>query len=113
MRYVQRDKSGKVIGHYSNPQDYAQECVPDDHPDIADYNARRKAARNTPTEVRVTSTVIKSPWPRGVTRLLAKQFGVSEQEMMQMIKDEAKEPYLGIPGMGGVDAWRLEGYEVE
>ena len=39
MRYIQRDKTGKVIGHFANEQPYATECVPDDHPDIVKFHA--------------------------------------------------------------------------
>lgn len=44
-RYLQRDDNGKVIGHYANPQPYAQEQVPGDHPEILKWNERRKADR--------------------------------------------------------------------
>ncbi len=40
MRYVQRNEEGKVIGHFANPQQgYAEEALPDDHPDIAEFEA--------------------------------------------------------------------------
>jgi hypothetical protein len=45
MRYVQRDASGALIGHYANPQPYAQEAVADDHPDVLAWQAAREAAR--------------------------------------------------------------------
>lgn len=42
-RYVQRDKSGRVTGHFANPQPgYAEEELPEDHPDIKDYHNERK-----------------------------------------------------------------------
>lgn len=42
MRFLQRDESGKLVGHYANPQPYAQEAVADDHPDIVAWNTARK-----------------------------------------------------------------------
>ena len=47
MRYVQRDKEGKVIGHFSNIQEYAVEILDDEHPDILAFNARRKSNKST------------------------------------------------------------------
>lgn len=44
MRYLQRDDDGRVIGHYANPQSFATEEVPDDHPDLVAWDAARKAA---------------------------------------------------------------------
>lgn len=42
-RFVQRDSDGKLIGHYANPQPgYAEEELPDDHPDILAWQAARK-----------------------------------------------------------------------
>lgn len=42
-RWVQRDKSGKVTGHFANPQPgYAEEELPDDHPHIKAYYAERQ-----------------------------------------------------------------------
>lgn len=38
-RYLQRDMDGNVIGHFANPQPYAQEEVPFDHPDILAWKA--------------------------------------------------------------------------
>jgi hypothetical protein len=34
MPYVQRGDQGEVIGRYANYQDYAQEWLDDDHPDL-------------------------------------------------------------------------------
>lgn len=44
-RYVQRDKDGNVVGHFANPQPYAQEQVAADHPDILAWYARIAAAK--------------------------------------------------------------------
>lgn len=41
MRYIQRNDEGKCVGHYANPQPYAQELVADNHPDIVEWNERR------------------------------------------------------------------------
>ena len=43
MRFVQRDKDGKLIGHFGLEQSYATEVVPDDHPDILAWDVDRKA----------------------------------------------------------------------
>ena len=44
MRYLQRDTTGTVLGHYANPQPgYAEEEVPDDHPDLQAWEAKRAA----------------------------------------------------------------------
>lgn len=42
MRYVHRDSSGKLIGHFANEQSYAREAVPDDHHDIIEWRDRHK-----------------------------------------------------------------------
>ena len=41
MRYVQRDKEGKVIGHFANEQSYAKELLEDNHPDILDMKTKQ------------------------------------------------------------------------
>jgi polyhydroxyalkanoate synthesis regulator phasin len=47
MRYVQRDPNTKlVVGHFANPQSFAQEELPDDHPDIIAYAQRRLSESN-------------------------------------------------------------------
>lgn len=42
IRYVQRDTSGKITGHLSHPHSYAQEALPEDHPDILAWNEERR-----------------------------------------------------------------------
>ncbi len=38
MRYVARyPETGKVRGHFANEQSYAKELLPDDHPDILEW----------------------------------------------------------------------------
>jgi len=45
-RFVQRDVDGKLTGHYANAQPgIAEEEVADDHPDILDWQAERRAYR--------------------------------------------------------------------
>lgn len=41
-RYIQRDETGKVCGHFAHPHSYAQEEVDEDHPDIAAWDAARR-----------------------------------------------------------------------
>ena len=44
-RYVQGDPvSGEILGHFANPQSYATEAVPPDHPDILKWNAKMTRA---------------------------------------------------------------------
>ena len=43
MRFVQRDKDGKLLGHFALEQTYATEMVADDHPDILAWNEERQA----------------------------------------------------------------------
>ena len=50
IRFVKRHPvTGKVVGHYANPQSYAVEQLPLDHPDIIAFReepiARAKAKR--------------------------------------------------------------------
>lgn len=46
-RWVQRDKdTGEVTGHFANPQPgYAEEELPDDHPELKAFHKRRELAR--------------------------------------------------------------------
>ena len=39
-RYLQRDVSGNVVGHFSHPHPYAQERVAVDHPDVVAWNTQ-------------------------------------------------------------------------
>jgi hypothetical protein len=46
MRYVQRDESGKVVGHFANWQEgYAEEALSDDHVDLVAFRAERERLR--------------------------------------------------------------------
>lgn len=46
MRYIRRDKkTGKVNGHFANPNPEALEEVADNHPEILAWNAERVAAK--------------------------------------------------------------------
>jgi hypothetical protein len=45
MRYIQRDKDGNVVGHFSHWHEYAQEEVSDDHPDILAWRDKKLAAK--------------------------------------------------------------------
>lgn len=51
MRYVQRDGSGKVIGHFANKQSYAEEEVADDHADILARDEEIRLARLAATSI--------------------------------------------------------------
>lgn len=43
-RYIQRDEAGNLIGHFANPQPYAQELADEDHPDILAWKDRHRKA---------------------------------------------------------------------
>lgn len=45
MRYIQRDGTGKMLGHYSHAHDYASEEVPDDHADVKKWASDRMEAK--------------------------------------------------------------------
>lgn len=45
LRYIQRDADGKLIGHFANPQPYATEAVPEDHPDILAWSEKWRKLR--------------------------------------------------------------------
>ena len=91
MRFVQRDPVTKeVIGHFANEQTYAKEVLPDDHPDIQAFKDRRAALMNPPSGARITGTVRRSAYARGLTRVLAKRLGLSEAELLNLIAAEAE-----------------------
>lgn len=50
MRYVQRDRAGKICAHFANPQPYAAEALEDGHPDLVAWNEQRAAARKLARE---------------------------------------------------------------
>lgn len=46
VRYVQRDpNTHEITGHFSHPHSYAREELPEDHPDLQSYRAKREAQR--------------------------------------------------------------------
>lgn len=54
-RFVQRDETGKITGHFANPQPgYAEEELPEDHPHIKAYHAERQRQED---EGRRTSSI--------------------------------------------------------
>lgn len=54
-RYLQRDpNTGEVLGHFSHPHDYAKEEVPEDHPAILAWQAKRAAVRAAYMERKAT-----------------------------------------------------------
>lgn len=42
-RYVER-KNGKIVAHYSHPNEHATECVAADHSDLVEYAVERQRA---------------------------------------------------------------------
>lgn len=55
-RYIQRDKDGVVIGHYANAQPYAEEMVPEDHPDILAWYTKLDADREAYLLLKATAS---------------------------------------------------------
>lgn len=45
MRYLQRNENGAVVAHFANPQSYATEGVPDDHPEILKWHEKIRTAK--------------------------------------------------------------------
>ena len=65
MRYAQRDELGVLVGHFANPQPgYAEEEVPDDHPDIVAWRRRReqeaREARSKDQDIEVRLAVLEA-----------------------------------------------------
>lgn len=92
MRYAQYDPvTGEVIAHFAGPQ-HAVETVelPDDHPDILAYKARVQASIHPSVDLHVAGTVRRSPYARGLTRILAERFGITERELLEAIIEAAK-----------------------
>lgn len=53
VRYVQRDpNTGEITGHFSHAHPYASEELPEDHPDLQAYRARREAQRRQVSPLR-------------------------------------------------------------
>lgn len=57
MRYVQRDATGKLIGHFAHPNPHATEEVPDGHADVVAWDAERARARQAAEERSIRSRV--------------------------------------------------------
>ena len=53
MRYIQRDTTGKILGHFAHPHSYASECVRDDHPDIVAWDAARERSKGPTIHQRI------------------------------------------------------------
>ena len=60
MRYIQRDKDGKLIGHFACEQPYATEIVADDHPDIMEWNALRASERSKPSRLELRLAALEA-----------------------------------------------------
>ena len=90
MRYVQRDPVTKeVVGHYEYEHAYARERLHDKHPDILAFMA--KAEDNRTLDQRIKDRVKKSAWARGMTRVLAARFGMTEEELTMLILEASKD----------------------
>jgi len=85
MRYVARNATGQVTAHFANEQTFATECLPEDHPDIADYRRRVQAAIKPPAAVHVAGTVRRSPFARGLLHVLAQHLQISPDELLRQI----------------------------
>ena len=87
MRYVRRDSQGRVDAHFAHPNAQAQELLPDDHPEILEFKAR--ASDNRTLEQRLRDRLQKSVYARGMMRLMAKNMGISEEEVYKMVLELA------------------------
>jgi hypothetical protein len=87
MRFVQRDHTGAVVGHFANPQPFATECLYDDHPDIEAYKRAKERQKNPGPAEHIKGTMRRSVYARGLTRVLATRFGMTETELLQAIQD--------------------------
>jgi len=87
MRFVQRDQTGKVVGHFANPQPFATECLDDTHPDIEAYKIAKELQKNPGPADRIKGTMRRSIYARGLTRVLAARFGMTESDLLQAIQD--------------------------
>lgn len=99
MRYVQRDETGQLIGHFANEQPYAKELVADDHPDILAWQAARDYRQHPSVHIRVEATLARSPFARGLTRVVARALSLTEAELIQQVKDAAGEQNLARDAM--------------
>lgn len=98
MRFVQRDEQGKVIAHFACPQGYAAEELRDDHPDIEAFRARRRASWKPPAALHIEGTLRRSPFARGLLKVLARRLGDSEAALVAAIiaaAEEQPEPDTG------------------
>ena len=60
MIFVERDKGGRVTGLYANRQQgYAEEELPDDHPDVVAFTNRLSAPRPTLTDEQKLSRIFE------------------------------------------------------
>jgi hypothetical protein len=59
MRYVQRDKSGKLVGHFANPNPLATEVLEDDHPEIAEWEEWRFREHRKAKDTRSVDALLK------------------------------------------------------
>jgi hypothetical protein len=44
IRWIDRDKDGKINGHFTRKQREGQESLPEDHPELLAFNVASKAA---------------------------------------------------------------------
>lgn len=89
MRYVQRDKDGKVIGHFARPQPgTAEEALPDDHPDIAAFNT--PAPTPDPVDDFLSNPVTKALIDAVNDGSLPVGQGLSEAEIKERIRGKMR-----------------------
>jgi hypothetical protein len=91
MRYVQRDAEGKVIAHFANAQEYATEALPDDHADIEAFRAWRRVLAKPSAALHVAGTLRRSPFARGLIKVLARRLKLSEAKLLADVVAAAEE----------------------
>ncbi len=83
-RYVERDRLGRIVGTFANPQPgRAEEAKADDDPEVAAFETP------APAPARAEAAIAADPALRGLVRALAKRLGVTPAALIAEIKAEA------------------------
>lgn len=86
MAWVKRQQ-GVIVGVYKSIQHgTAEEELSNDHPEIVAFRAAR-AVRLTP-EQRMRNSIVDDPFRKALTKLLAADRGLTNQQMVQLLVDQ-------------------------
>jgi hypothetical protein len=86
MRFVGRNQNGDIVRVSKLRKKTAIELIADDHPDLVAYRMA-SAAMRTP-ERRMRDSIVGDPFRKSVTKLMAAERGISNQEMVQLLVDQ-------------------------